>query len=93
MNLPSPNWQRCHEIEFSRGKIISVSVRVEKWSVMELGRSLAMLPGRECRRKDHSGAATNSMVPYNDSMVTPAIIWDVDGTLVDTAEQHFARQH
>jgi beta-phosphoglucomutase len=22
-------------------------------------------------------------------MVTPAIIWDVDGTLVDTAEQHF----
>src|SRR5262245_37653406 len=22
-------------------------------------------------------------------MATPAIIWDVDGTLVDTAEQHF----
>lgn len=29
------------------------------------------------------------MVPYNKGMVTPAIIWDVDGTLVDTAEQHF----
>jgi beta-phosphoglucomutase len=29
------------------------------------------------------------MVPYNNGMVTPAIIWDVDGTLVDTAEQHF----
>jgi beta-phosphoglucomutase len=27
--------------------------------------------------------------PYNDPMTTPAIIWDVDGTLVDTAEQHF----
>ena len=26
---------------------------------------------------------------YNISMPTPAIIWDVDGTLVDTAEQHF----
>jgi beta-phosphoglucomutase len=29
------------------------------------------------------------MVSYNDDMVTRAIIWDVDGTLVDTAEQHF----
>jgi beta-phosphoglucomutase len=27
--------------------------------------------------------------PYNSGMTTPAIIWDVDGTLVDTAEQHF----
>jgi len=27
--------------------------------------------------------------PYNIPMTTPAIIWDVDGTLVDTAEQHF----
>ena len=27
--------------------------------------------------------------PYNITMLTPAIIWDVDGTLVDTAEQHF----
>jgi beta-phosphoglucomutase len=26
---------------------------------------------------------------YNSFMATPAIIWDVDGTLVDTAEQHF----
>ena len=30
-----------------------------------------------------------SLRPYNDRMVTPPIIWDVDGTLVDTAEQHF----
>jgi beta-phosphoglucomutase len=28
-------------------------------------------------------------VPYNDGMATLATIWDVDGTLVDTAEQHF----
>jgi beta-phosphoglucomutase len=26
---------------------------------------------------------------YNSGMTTPTIIWDVDGTLVDTAEQHF----